>query len=38
MYRSEDFDLILDKLNNIEKNALKYYQDNYQEPTKEEGE
>ncbi len=36
MYRSEDFDLILDKLNNIEKNALKYYQDNYQEPTKEE--
>ena len=36
MYRSEDYDKIREKLNDIEKKAKKYYQDNYEEPTKEE--
>ena len=36
MYRSEDYDLIREKLPEIEKKAKKYYQDNYEEPTKEE--
>ena len=36
MYRSEDYDKIRGKLNEIEKKAKKHYQDNYEEPTKEE--
>ena len=33
MYSKDDFDLIKDKLNDIEKKAKKYYQDNFEEPT-----
>ena len=36
MYREDDYDLIREKLNQIEKKALKYYQDNFGEPTREE--
>lgn len=36
MYSKDDFDLIKDKLNDIEKKAKKYYQDNFEEPTKQE--
>tara|TARA_B100001093_G_scaffold190978_1_gene183472 strand:+ start:2568 stop:3896 length:1329 start_codon:yes stop_codon:yes gene_type:complete len=36
MYRRSDLDVIIEKVNQIETGALKYYQDNYEEPTKEE--
>ena len=36
MYRPEDYDIIMDNLDDIEEKAKKYYQDNFEEPTKEE--
>lgn len=36
MLKSDDYNIILDNLGDIEKKALKYYQDNYEEPTREE--
>lgn len=36
MYRRSDLDVIIEKVDQIETGALKYYQDNYEEPTKEE--